>query len=306
MYQYVQQGCVASMYIDGVFSGGGIKGFALVGAYDAIEKKGFKFKRVAGTSAGSIIAALIAANYTSEEIYQLLGELDLTKFLDERKSIIPFRFAKWLLLYWRLGLYKGNQLEEWLKQKLEYKGLKTFSDLPPQSLRVITSDLSNGRMVVLPDDLIQYGIDPLSFSIAKAIRMSCSLPYFFEPVKLKSQRNTSVMVDGGVLSNFPIWLFDKDNIKLDRPVLGIKLSHRLIERPKNEIRNAIQLYQALFETMKDAHDARYISSKHKKNIIFIPTEGVLTTEFSLTEEKKQELFKIGKESANQFLRTWTY
>jgi NTE family protein len=294
------------MYIDGVFSGGGVKGFALVGAYAEIEKKGFRFKRVAGTSAGSIVAALIAANYTSEEIYQLIDELDLEKLLDSRKTFLPFGVAKWVLLYWRLGLYKGDALERWIEEKLSARGLRKFSDLPPKALRVVASDLTNGRLMVLPDDLIHYGIDPGSFPIAKAIRMSCSLPYFFEPVKLHARRDTSVVVDGGVLSSFPMWLFDKDNVKKVRPVLGVKLSPHVMDRPKNNIKNAIQMYEALFQTMKDAHDARYISRKHAKNIIFIPTEGVLTTEFQLTDENKQALVELGKKCANQFFSRWSY
>ncbi|MER2091063.1 MAG: patatin-like phospholipase family protein, partial [Sporosarcina sp.] len=56
------------MWIDGVFSGGGLKGFALVGAYQVLEEKGYQFKRVAGTSAGSILASFIAAGYTAKEI----------------------------------------------------------------------------------------------------------------------------------------------------------------------------------------------------------------------------------------------
>lgn len=64
------------MYIDGVFSGGGMKGVALVGAYEALEKRGFRFKRLAGTSAGSIIASFIAAGYTSAEIRQMMEELN--------------------------------------------------------------------------------------------------------------------------------------------------------------------------------------------------------------------------------------
>ena len=68
--------------------------------------------------------------------------------------------------------------------------------------------------------------------------------------------------------------------------------------------NAIQLFGALFETMKDAHDGRYISRKHEKNIIFIPSNGVLTTEFSLTEEKKQLLMQQGRDHAKKFLTTW--
>ena len=99
------------MFIDGVFSGGGIKGFALIGAYQAIEARGFVFKRLAGTSAGSLIASLIAAGYTSHEIINLMEELDLGDFLDERKTPLNTPLTKWLLLYWRLGLYKGDMLE---------------------------------------------------------------------------------------------------------------------------------------------------------------------------------------------------
>jgi NTE family protein len=297
---------VAAMKIDGVFSGGGIKGFALVGAYQEIEKRGFQFERVAGTSAGSIIAALIAAGYKSDEMDKLLVELDLSKFLDARKTIIPFPFAKWLFVYWKLGLYKGNELENWIEEKLAAKGLKTFSDLPPQTLRFIASDLSNGRMVVLPEDLVKYGIAPESFSIAKAVRMSCSIPYFFEPVKLRSIDGMNVLVDGGVLSNFPMWLFDRDNVQKLRPVLGIKLSPNEYEHEKHAIKNAIQLFGALFETMKDAHDSRYISRRHAKNIIFIPTDGVLATEFHLTDEKKQELLDLGRDAAEKFFKSWCY
>jgi NTE family protein len=297
---------VTAMKIDGVFSGGGIKGFSLVGAYHEIEKRGFQFERVAGTSAGSIVAALIAAGYTSSEINQLLVELDLKKFLDARKVIIPFPLAKWLFVYWKLGLYKGNELEKWIEEKLAAKGIRKFSDLPPQTLRVIASDLSNGRLVVLPDDLANYGIAPGSFSIAKAIRMSCSIPYFFEPVKLRSMDGVNILVDGGVLSNFPMWLFDRENVQKLRPVLGIKLSSNEYEHEKHKIQNAIQMFGALFETMKDAHDSRYISKKHAKNIIFIPTEGVLSTEFDLTDEKKEALFNLGKESAKKFFKSWCY
>lgn len=292
------------MKIDGVFSGGGIKGFALVGAYEEIEKRGFRFVRLAGTSAGSIVAALIAAGYTSKEIYQLLEELDLTKLLDARRSYIPF--ARWLFVYWKLGLYKGNELEKWLKAKLEAKGIKTFSDLPPQALRLIASDISNGEMLVLPDDLKKYGISPGEFSVAKAIRMSCSIPYFFEPVRLRTTDGVNILVDGGVLSNFPIWLFEKEDGPKVRPVLGIKLSPSNYEHEKHRIGNAVQLFAALFETMKDAHDARYISKRHIKNIIFIPTDGIFSIEFQLTHEKRQALYELGREKAKQFLSTWCY
>ncbi|MDR4888892.1 patatin-like phospholipase family protein [Fredinandcohnia sp. QZ13] len=294
------------MLIDGVFSGGGIKGFALIGAYQAIEERGLAFERMAGTSAGSLIAALIAAGYTSGEIIELMEELDLGDFLDQRKAFLPTPLAKWLLLYWRLGLYKGDMLEKWIYQKLRAKGVVTFQNLPPGRLRIIASDLTNGRIIVLPDDLERYGIHPASFPVAKAVRMSCSLPYFFEPVRLKDYQGNTIVVDGGVLSNFPIWLFDEEKKLKKRPVLGIKLSGSSQQQKQNKIHNAIDMFGALFETMKNAHDARYISRRHEKNIIFIPIESGLTTEFGVTDEKKQELILQGKIRAETFLRTWCY
>ena len=293
------------MDIDGVFSGGGIKGLALIGAYQALEEKGYKFKRLAGTSAGAVIAAFIAAGYSSRELLKIMDDIEVSKLLDSN-AIISLPIIKWFRVYYRLGLYKGVALESWVEEKLKARGIYTFADLPPQSLRVIASDLSNGRLLVLPDDLEKYGIAKETFPVARAIRMSASLPYFFEPVKLRSLEGISFMVDGGVLSNFPMWLFDRENVKKVRPVIGVKLSHDLVGKPKKQIKNAIDMYEALFTTMKDAHDSRYISRKLEKNIIFIPTEGVLTTEFGLTPEKRAELIQYGKSKAEAFLQKWPY
>lgn len=294
------------LYIDGVFSGGGIKGLAFIGAYQALEEKGIQFKRVAGTSAGAIIAAFIAAGFSSEEIYQELEDLELKTILDEHKSILPIKLLKWLPIYWRLGRYKGQALEDWISQILQKKGVRTFGDLPPGILRVVASDLTNGRIFIIPNELYKYNIPFENFPIAKAVRMSCSLPYFFEPVRIKIDHKKVIIVDGGVLSNFPMWLFDQENVKKERPVIGIKLSPNYTEQPPKEIKNALQMFEALFLTMKDAHDTRYISRKHEKNIIFIPTDGHLTTEFGITEEGKQKLIQTGKERTLAFLKNWSY
>jgi NTE family protein len=296
------------MIIDGVFSGGGIKGFALVGAVQVLEERGFTFQRTAGTSAGAIIAAFLTAGYKGSELNDMLNEINVNTLLDPRKNWLPIPFGKWLMLYWKLGLYKGDALERWVGEKLAAKGVYTFADIPYQSLRVIVSDITIGRLVVLPDDFERYGIDPRRFLVAKAVRMSCSIPYFFEPVKIKIKKGHRghLFIDGGVLSNFPMWLFDSENIKKVRPVLGIKLSADENHKKPQPIENAVEMYNALFKTMKDAHDARYISRKHVKNIIFVPMKEVSATDFQLTEENKIVLVNRGRKSAETFLRRWTY
>ncbi|WP_019415314.1 patatin-like phospholipase family protein [Paenisporosarcina sp. TG20] len=293
------------MLIDGVFSGGGLKNFALVGAYQVLEEEGFRFNRVAGTSAGAILACFIAAGYSGKEIEEMLDELDFQSFLDPRKTIIPLPIMKWLLFYWRMGLYQGEAMEKWFMDKLANKGVYTFGDLPSGTLRLITSDLTNGRMMVLPDDLVRYGIVAETFSIARALRMSCGLPFFFEPVKLTSGTGKTIVVDGGVLSNFPIWLFDEQDGNRQRPVLGLKISRGHEEPKGHKIDNALNLFQALFSTMQNAHDEKYISRKFEKDIVFIPVNDTSTTDFNLTQEEKEDLMEMGRSSTIQFLKTWS-
>jgi NTE family protein len=292
------------LLIDGVFSGGGLKGFALVGAYEVLEKKGYQFKRVAGTSAGAILASFIAAGYTAKEMERLFDDLDLNSLLDSRLTMLPFPLLKWLHIYWRLGLYQGKELEKWFLEKLADKGVYSFSDLPEGSLKLVASDLTNGRMIVLPDDLERYGIAKETFPVARAVRMSCGIPFFFEPVRLKIGSGDTIVVDGGVLSNFPMWIFDNDVGKRDRPVIGLKLSRRKEEFEGRQINNAINLFEALFSTMKNAHDEKYISRKHEKNIVFIPVDNYSATQFDLDEESKRNLMDIGRKRTELFLNLW--
>lgn len=292
------------MLIDGVFSGGGLKGFALVGAFQVLEDKGYRFSRVAGTSAGAILASFIAAGYTAKEIEEMLDEQDFQLLLDPRKTIIPLPLMKWFLLYWRLGLYQGKALENWFLEKLAAKNVYTFSDLPPGKLKLVASDLTNGKMIVLPDDLEGYGVSSETFPVARALRMSCGIPFFFEPVQLKVGKGETIVVDGGVLSNFPMWIFEDDRGNKERPVVGLKLSRSQDEMPGHKIDNALDLFESLFSTMKNAHDEKYISRKHEKNIIFIPVDDYSATQFDMDEETKEALMEAGRSSTIQFLKTW--
>ncbi|MEC3883079.1 hypothetical protein GLW00_13575 [Halobacillus litoralis] len=294
------------MKVDGVFSGGGVKALAFIGALEELEEQGYTFKRMAGTSAGAILASLTAAGYTARELKERLNHLSFLSLVDVPLSDRLFPFMKWLLLYYRMGLYKGNQLENVLEEWLGEKGVRTFADLPSGSLKVICSDLTLGRIVVIPDDLKKvYGIDPATFSVAKAVRMSSGLPYFFIPVKIHGKRGRSIMVDGGVLSNFPLWIWEKPDGCRTRPIIGMKLSDEPDKLPEQKIKNAIQMFHALFKTMQQAHDARYISKALSKDIIFIPVSGVETTDFDMSKEEKETLMALGREHASKFLKRWS-
>lgn len=75
---------MAEKIFDGVFEGGGVKGVALISALKRLEEEGASFNRVAGTSAGAIIAALYAAGYSINEIKDIIWKKDFNDFADVR------------------------------------------------------------------------------------------------------------------------------------------------------------------------------------------------------------------------------
>ncbi|MFU0791492.1 patatin-like phospholipase family protein [Virgibacillus proomii] len=294
------------MRIDGVFSGGGVKAYAFIGVMKRIEEEGLAFERVAGTSAGAIIASLLAARYSYHDIRTLMEELNLKNLLDPPVITKWLPFTKWLFLYFQLGINKGNKLEGWIGEKLAVKHIYTFKDIHPDYLKVIASDISLGKLVVIPDDLERiYGIPPEHFPVATAIRMSAGFPYFFMPKKLSGKNKTkSLMVDGGLLSNFPLWVFGEDHNKRKRPVLGVKLSAASVHLKPRKIKTALAMFHALFLTMIEAHDSRYVSMSQANNIIFIPVENLESTDFNIDNDIKKKLIQAGYEQTSRFLRSW--
>lgn len=293
------------MRINAVFQGGGVKGIAFVGAIAVTEQKGFIFHRVAGTSSGSIVASFLAAGYKHDEMKKIIMETPFSQFLEKTLvHRIPVAGPAIRLLL-KKGIYSGDLLEAWIRQKLLDKGVRTFRDVPKHSLYIIASDISSGKMVVLPDDLEEYDIDPDRFEIARAVRMSISIPYFFEPVILKKK----VFVDGGILSNFPMWIFDQEMMEKGGEKLVPTIGYQLVGKnpvPQNEIRGPFSMFQALFSTMMGAHDERYIEKQYRYRTIKIDSSAVGTVEFDITREQCLELYESGRKAAEEFFSKWSY
>jgi NTE family protein len=306
---------------DAVFEGGGVKGIGLVGAIAVTEELGYEFVNLAGTSAGAIVAALIAAGYNATELRDIMQHLDYSQFKDQGLlDDIPV-FGKILSLGLEKGIYEGEYLEAWIRKKLAAKGKHTFKDLILEEyrnspryrykLQVIAADISRGKMLVLPRDIADYGIDPDELDIARAVRMSMSIPFFYEPVTLK-HRGTGedcYIVDGGVLSNFPIHLFDDGTPDPAWPTFG----YMLAENPdasgqevSHVVSGPLSLLASLFFTMMEAHDRMYISNGAFARTMMIPTMGVKTTEFDLSAQRAEALYHSGVSAAREFFHTWDF
>src|SRR5699024_1319026 len=99
---------------------------------------------------------------------------------------------------------------------------------------------------------------------------------------------------------------DKEGDKKDRPVIGFQLSKKIESQQTRDISNAIDLFQSLFITMIEAHDARHISVIQAPKIFFIPVYNVATTEFDMSDETKEALLELGRVRTQKFLKKWTY
>jgi NTE family protein len=213
-----------------------------VGAYAALKQKGYEFHRIAGTSAGAIVGALIAAGMSPRRLQKVMREIDYGRFEDKGFLDRLWLLGKGASLLFEQGIYEGKYLQEWLSDQLAKLKVHTFADLriddpgsslPPEKayrLVVMASDVTRGRLVRLPWDYPQSGLDPDEQPVAEAVRASMSIPFFYEPVRFKARdpagdEETCYMVDGGMLSNFPIEVFDRTDGKRPRwPTFGIKLS----------------------------------------------------------------------------------
>ncbi len=312
---------------DLVLEGGGVKGIGLVGAYSVLKNSDYTFHRIAGTSAGAIVGALIAADMPPDTLHGIMRDLDYNRFQDE--SFIdhlgtPGRMAS---LFFEKGIYEGTYLHQWLDELLVGLGKRTFGDLriddpgsslPPERsyrLVVMASDVTRGELVRFPWDYPKYGLSPDDQLVADAVRASMSIPFFFEPVRLKWTDDSghaieSVLVDGGMLSNFPIEVFDRTDGQPPRwPTFGIKLSARLsnMRSAKFHVEGTIDMARAMIGTMTSFHDQMHIDDPCVvRRTMFVDTLAVKATDFAIEKPTQDKLFANGESGAKKFLSRWDF
>jgi NTE family protein len=354
---------------DGVFRGGGVKGLGLAGALQGFaqhpEKPVTKWVNVAGASAGAILACYLACGHDAADI---AGLMEKTHFADFQDFPPPGKvLGGGHNLIRRHGLARGEAFRLWFGEQLEHK---TFASTKTEDgkgyrLKLIAVDVTNKALLVLPDDLPRYrrvgddkAIDPDTFEVADAARMSMSIPYFFEPFQLVRDRvlvedpgandqfaaNTAVdridvarenaamsalgkkettfreltegelkdqravIIDGGTLSNFPVWLFDvaSNGKPLCRPTFGFTLTggkgvgggvNKVVARMPWALRFGVDI----FHTSQEAWDARFVSHSTRVRTVTVDAGTVGTTDFNLPASAQDMLIENGRTAAKRFL-----
>lgn len=204
-----------------VFEGAGIRGIAYAGVVAELEKRNVAVKRVGGTSAGGIVALLLSLGYRANEIEKIIGHTNFKKLQDGN-----FIFVGGInRLQQYFGWYRGKRIESWLSQLIEAKtgnAAITFCELKEQGykdLYVTGTNLSLQRPVTFSFENYPH------MQVRDAVRISMSIPLFFEAVFLdstgravhhpKNKTGLHVMADGGILQNFPIRLFDSSRFQIN-------------------------------------------------------------------------------------------
>ena len=278
-----------------VFSGGGIKGAALLGAFEAAKSQGLNFVGWGGTSAGSIVAALLACGYSTEELREQLYDAPYSRF---------FQVSIWrtILFYYYRGMADPSALLKWLRILIGRK----FPDLD----RVRFKDLKGGPLKIVAANITTQEIFVYSkrntptIEIAEAVLASCSFPMMFPPV---SHGGGEEVVDGGILSNFPMWLFDEEHDEQNEfiPVLGFAL----ISKPSAGKSSSVLAHVfSIFDSILVAQDRiqeKYMDIARLSNVVRINVGDAPTFSSDRSRDQQDRLILAGRDAADKFFGTAT-
>jgi NTE family protein len=296
-------------FLNLVFQGGGVKGLCYAGAYAQLPRD-VRVRVVGGASAGAIAAALIARGFTAEQLRAELQGLDFETILDSdaQKTLQEirevYREAKALLdrpngklpgafalgRFWsrrgnvfrkhietlrtRYGLFVTDGLRTWLGERIP-PNVK-MHEIFVEDLRILGSALTERN-------LKPFTKEDTKTNIVDAVVASASIPFFFTPSTL-----SGYMFDGGLLSNFPILLFQREPF----PTVGFRLFPLLA--PNNQINTFPAFLRGMAETMLDGHDRfQPRPSRYHEEPIYLPSD-ISAIDFNLSKEAKATLFKLGE------------
>ena len=275
---------------------------------------------------------------TPQEIRDLALSIDYRKFTDRGPvERVPLLGPAWAILQGS-GVYQGDYARTFVADQLEQLGVRTFGDLKldddqlPEERRyrlvVTAADVTTGQLVRLPWDYRRvYGLDPDEQLVADAVRASMSIPFVFRPVTLTSAAGRkSTLVDGGLLSNYPIDSLDRLDGKKPRwPTLGVTLLPNLPENNDKVIPALapLQLFggPSLLEDVISlkaidrierldpqlnvmVHQAYLNQPWVSARTIRVDSTRVGVLDFNISRAEIDALYARGYEAAAAFLSTW--
>lgn len=312
----------------GILEGGGAKGLAHVGALKAAEQRGIRFTAIAGASAGALVGALAAAGFTPDDLYDpatgrgllaldpdaVFGKAAWAQVAAVRDEVARLRATSaagfWLRLPWLwlkyrraltpqtgFGLIDTRGFAQWLdghlRRRLGLARAPLFSDLPVP-LKVVATEIGSGAAKVFGRE------ETPAIPVAEAVAASLAIPFVFQPLRVGGAR----YVDGGVVSNFPVWLLDGERAEAGphRPSFGFSLSAGRPQPPAEGPASLIDFVAAIVRAA--VFGGAYLEVRGVENFhrVVVPA-SVSVLKLDLTGEERRRVYREGMEGAEQFFRT---
>ena len=270
-----------------LFGGGAIRGLAYVGAIRALEELGVEFDIIAGSSVGSIFATLLACGYKSYELENLFMKVNFELFKD-----LHLGFGK------NMALSRGEIFVDWLNElisrdsEISTKKPMTFKDLK-QNLVIITTNLKSFST----QEFSRY--ETPNFEIAKAIRVSSSMPGLMPPFKF----NGADLVDGDLQKASPMWRLS-DTLKDSRSrILEFRLEGECSQESKNPLSFINTIYSCVTDVATDFVTELY-GKNDRYDCIRISTGDIFFADFNLSKENRRKLIQNGYEQTMKYFKEY--
>ncbi len=278
------------------FEGGGVRGIAHGGAWSVFEDIGIssQITNVAGTSAGSIVALLVALQYTASEIKDILFNLDFSKFEED---------GSYLRILTKYGYYKTNFALSFIEGLIS----KKFGDT-----KITFEDLKNNNnpnLYVFSTSLTTNSVYEFSFDktpsilLSTAVLASMSIPFFFEA----SNIDGNIYVDGGLTFNYSILFFNSSDPDFEKTI-GFAFAEstdtpeEIVSKDPLKYDHLVKYLKRFWHSVENAQSAAwYEDLQIKKNTIIIETNGIKSTDFTLSDEQKLLLYNNGISAAKSYL-----
>ncbi|MCK5824210.1 MAG: patatin-like phospholipase family protein [Ichthyobacteriaceae bacterium] len=284
-----------------VLSGGGAKGVAHVGVIKKIEEAGIKIDYIGGTSMGAIVASLYAIGYNADQLDSIIRIINMGELVDSKpirehqtyfkKTFDNKAFVSLPIHDWKINLPEGlstgqDVINKFNELTRKYHGHQDFSKFPIP-LVIIATDLVNGESVEFHE-----GNLPL------VMRASSSFPTLFKPVKI----NGRVMVDGGVLNNFPVKQVKEMGADL---IIGVSVEDGLYNKEQlnsmNNIMEQISSFQMVKESKKQLKLVDVFLKPNIKDLTFASfdqTTEIINRGVKEAEDNYSKLLQIAKMQKN--------
>jgi NTE family protein len=282
--------------------GGGVKGVAYVGAIKELDKAGLlnSLERVAGTSAGALMACMISLGYSADQIGDLMVDMNFNKF---KTGWNPLR------LYTRFGLFSGQYIIDLVGGYLEnsphkLKADATFLDMRNAGCRDLYVFACNTGMHTVHEFSADATPEVL---VREAVRASMSIPFFFNGWRFTHPgAKEHLFIDGGVVYNYPLSFFDDERFTEDdvnKETIGLYLYST--QKPRDiYCRWGRPLFFSahLFESILDAQDFIVLKDREQMSrSILIDDLGFAATDFKISSDKKDALMESGREGTRAFI-----